>query len=198
MGSRATDRGAAGLSRAAHRQAHLERANEPLGVVTAIAGQARGVRCSRDVPSRGTEPRWTHERTRSSKRRRSSFTCVSGTRGNVATVGRSMCSRIEQRRAAEGHGLGRRSDLRRQLLDSLIEDIGFECGGGPTRCRWAMPSGPCYPEPELVSGAGHDAMIRSEQLAAVRRSLNGGVSHHPTSSRARGHRARRRCLTAAR
>jgi N-carbamoyl-L-amino-acid hydrolase len=69
-------------------------------------------------------------------------------------------------------------------LDGLIDAIGFEP-------RWRLDPTPMsdafrqvLPDaPELVSGAGHDAMV----LAAAGvpsamlfvRSLNGGVSHHP-------------------
>ena len=69
-------------------------------------------------------------------------------------------------------------------LDALIEAIGFE----PDWRSDPVPLSDAFKEvlpaaPELVSGAGHDAMI----LAAAGvpsamlfvRSLNGGVSHHP-------------------
>jgi len=69
----------------------LERANEPLGVVTAIAGQARGVRVFEGRADHAGTTRWTHERY-ALVERRVHLHCVMRTRGTVATVARSMCS----------------------------------------------------------------------------------------------------------
>ena len=67
-----------------------------------------------------------------------------------------------------------------QLLDSLIDSIGFEV-------QWKtdpIPMGDAFaavlPDaPRLVSGAGHDAMFVPNSSMLFVRSLNGGVSHHP-------------------
>jgi acetylornithine deacetylase/succinyl-diaminopimelate desuccinylase-like protein len=70
------------------------------------------------------------------------------------------------------------------LLDTLIREIDFE----PQWRLDPVPMSDAFKQvlsgaPELVSGAGHDAMV----LAAAEvptamlfvRSLNGGISHHP-------------------
>jgi acetylornithine deacetylase/succinyl-diaminopimelate desuccinylase-like protein len=67
-----------------------------------------------------------------------------------------------------------------ELLDRLIEAIGFEVG-------WRsdpVPMGDAFAAvlpgvPRLVSGAGHDAMFVPNASMLFVRSLNGGVSHHP-------------------
>jgi N-carbamoyl-L-amino-acid hydrolase len=73
-------------------------------------------------------------------------------------------------------------------LDELVAAIGFEPGsrvepvaftGAPLAAlREVLPAAP-----ELVSGAGHDAMVLAEAGVPTAmlfvRSLNGGVSHHP-------------------
>jgi len=67
-----------------------------------------------------------------------------------------------------------------ELLDALIEDIGFDV-------EWRadpVPMGDAFAAvlpnaPRLVSGAGHDAMFVPRSSMLFVRSLNGGVSHHP-------------------
>jgi acetylornithine deacetylase/succinyl-diaminopimelate desuccinylase-like protein len=67
-----------------------------------------------------------------------------------------------------------------QLLDSLIDEIGFDV-------HWRsepVPLGDAFaavlPDaPRLASGAGHDAMFVPRSSMLFVRSLNGGVSHHP-------------------
>ena len=67
-----------------------------------------------------------------------------------------------------------------KLLDSLIEEIGFDV-------QWKsdpVPMGEAFASvlpdaPRLVSGAGHDAMFVPNSSMLFVRSLNGGVSHHP-------------------
>jgi len=164
----------------------LERLGEPLGVVTSIAGQARG--------SKVFEGRADHAGTTPMDARADALVaaaefvlhvCRSAVPGTVATVGAvevepNVTNVVPERvtvsidaRSADG-----------AKLDALIDTIGFEP-------RWRldpMPMSNAFRQvlpdaPELVSGAGHDAMV----LAAAGvpsamlfvRSLNGGVSHHP-------------------
>jgi acetylornithine deacetylase/succinyl-diaminopimelate desuccinylase-like protein len=162
----------------------LELANEPLGIVTGVAGIARG-----EVIFAG---RADHAGTTSMEARDDALVKaaefvlhVARTPwpGTVATVGRvevepgavnvipaRVAVSVEARAGDPGE------------LDRLVAAIGFE----PVRMsdpplaalRAAAPGAP-----ELVSGAGHDAAI----LAAAGvptgmlfvRSLNGGVSHSP-------------------
>jgi N-carbamoyl-L-amino-acid hydrolase len=76
----------------------------------------------------------------------------------------------------------------REQLDELVAAIGFEpamrnepaaMSGPPLEALRAVLPG----APELVSGAGHDAMVlAAEGVPAAMlfvRSLNGGISHHP-------------------
>jgi N-carbamoyl-L-amino-acid hydrolase len=76
----------------------------------------------------------------------------------------------------------------REQLDELVAAIGFEptmrnepatMSGAPLEAlRAALPGAP-----ELVSGAGHDAMVLAAAGVPTAmlfvRSLNGGISHHP-------------------
>jgi N-carbamoyl-L-amino-acid hydrolase len=76
----------------------------------------------------------------------------------------------------------------RPELDALVARIGFEprtihepaaMSGAPLEAlRIALPGAP-----ELVSGAGHDAMVLAAAGVPAAmlfvRSLNGGISHHP-------------------
>jgi acetylornithine deacetylase/succinyl-diaminopimelate desuccinylase-like protein len=164
----------------------LERLGEPLGVVTSIAGQARG--------SKVFEGRADHAGTTPMDARADALVAAaefvlhvrrSAVPGTVATVGAvevepNVTNVVPERvtvsidaRSADG-----------AKLDALIDAIGFEP-------RWRLDPTPMsnafrqvLPDaPELISGAGHDAMV----LAAAGvpsamlfvRSLNGGVSHHP-------------------
>jgi acetylornithine deacetylase/succinyl-diaminopimelate desuccinylase-like protein len=168
----------------------LERAGAPLGIVTAIAGQARG-----EVVFEG---RADHAGTTPMDVRRDALVEAAAfvlrvrdaaTRGTVATVGAlsvepgagnvvpARVTASVDARAATG-----------EELDALVARIGFTpllrtepvaMSGAPLAAlRAAVPGAP-----ELVSGAGHDAAI----LAAAGvptgmlfvRSLNGGASHSP-------------------
>jgi acetylornithine deacetylase/succinyl-diaminopimelate desuccinylase-like protein len=168
----------------------LERLGEPLAVVTAIAGQARG--------SVTFEGRSGHAGTTPMDQRSDALVEAAefvlrvrdaARDGAVATVGA-----LEIDGAATNVVPGRVTvavDARAptaEQLGTLIEAIGFEpawrqdpvaMSGAPLEAlRSALPDAP-----ELVSGAGHDAMV----LAAAGvptgmlfvRSLNGGVSHSP-------------------
>jgi acetylornithine deacetylase/succinyl-diaminopimelate desuccinylase-like protein len=160
----------------------LERLGEPLGVVTAIAGQARGIRVF--------EGRADHAGTTPMDARRDALVEAArfvlhvrdcAREGTVATVGAIECEPnatnvvpqtvtvAVDARSADG-----------PLLDSLIADIGFDV-------QWKsdpVPMGDAFaavlPDaPRLVSGAGHDAMFVPNSSMLFVRSLNGGVSHHP-------------------
>jgi acetylornithine deacetylase/succinyl-diaminopimelate desuccinylase-like protein len=168
----------------------LERAGEPLGVVTAIAGQARGaVVFEGRADHAGTTPMSAREDALVEAARFVLHVRESVREPAVATVGaievepnamNVVPARVTvavDARAPDAAG-----------LDELIAAIGFEPG---SRIDPVAMSGPPFdalaellPDaPRLVSGAGHDAMV----LAAAGvptgmlfvRSLNGGVSHCP-------------------
>jgi hydantoinase/carbamoylase family amidase len=168
----------------------LARLGEPIGVVTAIAGQARG--------SRTFEGRADHAGTTPMEARADALVEAAGfilhvrdcaRDGTVATVGvvevEPGATNVVPARVTVAVD-ARAPDAER--LERLVDAIGFDVGwrldpvamsGPPLEAlRAAAPDAP-----ELVSGAGHDAMV----LAAAGvptgmlfvRSLNGGVSHSP-------------------
>jgi allantoate deiminase len=160
----------------------LEQLGEPLGVVTAIGGQARG--------SKVFEGRADHAGTTPMALRNDALVAAAAfilhvrdctDEDCVATVGtlelepnasNVVPARVEvaiDARSADGDRLRR-----------LIADIGFE----PRWVREPTPMGDAFaavlPDaPRLVSGAGHDAMFVPNASMLFVRSLNGGVSHHP-------------------
>jgi acetylornithine deacetylase/succinyl-diaminopimelate desuccinylase-like protein len=168
----------------------LERLGEPLGVVTAIAGQARG--------SRVFEGRADHAGTTPMELR--SDALVEAARfvlhvrgcardGAVATVGavevepnatNVVPARVTVAVDARAPEAG--------ALDELVEAIGFEPS---SRLEPVAMSGRPFeavcellPDaPRLVSGAGHDAMVLAAAGVPTAmlfvRSLNGGASHSP-------------------
>jgi hydantoinase/carbamoylase family amidase len=168
----------------------LERANEPIGVVTAVAGIARGeVVFEGRADHAGTTPMDVREDALVGAAEYVLRVARAPWPGTVATVGRMhvepgavnvVPSRVTLSVEARA---GNRADL-----DRLIAEIGFEptylaepaaMSGAPFEAlKAAAPDAP-----ELVSGAGHDAAI----LAAAGvptgmvfvRSLNGGISHSP-------------------
>jgi hydantoinase/carbamoylase family amidase len=168
----------------------LERAGEPLGVVTAIAGQARGaVVFEGRADHAGTTPMDIRDDALVKAARFIQHVAEAAREGGVATVGAvevepGAMNVVPERvtvavdaRAPSG-----------EELEALIERIGFE----PT---WrlapvAMSGAPfealceVLPDaPRLVSGAGHDAMVLAAAGVPTAmlfvRSLNGGVSHSP-------------------
>jgi allantoate deiminase len=168
----------------------LERAGEPLGVVTAIAGQARGaVVFEGRADHAGTTPMNAREDALVEAARFVLHVRDSARDGAVATVGA-----IEVEPNAMNVVPARVTlavDARApsaEALDQLIARIGFE----PT---WrlapvAMSGAPfdtlsaVLPDaPRLVSGAGHDAMVLAAAGVPTAmlfvRSLNGGASHSP-------------------
>ena len=160
----------------------LERLGEPLAVVTAIGGQARG--------SKVFEGRADHAGTTPMAMRRDALVdaaqfilhvrdCAGP--DAVATVGaievEPNAGNVVPARVTVGID-ARSADPER--LHRLVADIGFE----PRWIRDPTPMGDAFaavlPDaPRLVSGAGHDAMFVPNASMLFVRSLNGGVSHHP-------------------
>ena len=168
----------------------LERAGEPLGIVTAIVGQARGERIfAGRADHAGTTPM---DARRDALVEAAAFVLhvrESASGGAVATVGtlevEPGAGNVVPARVVVSIDARAATSLE---LDRLVSAIGFEpawraepieMSGAPLEAlRAAVPGAR-----ELVSGAGHDAAI----LAAAGvpsgmlfvRSLNGGVSHSP-------------------
>jgi allantoate deiminase len=168
----------------------LERAGEPLGIVTAIAGQARGeVVFEGRADHAGTTPMDVREDALVAAARFVLRVRESARDGAVATVGvvEVEPGAVNVVPARVTVSVDARAPTAEQL-EVLVAAIGFEPGwqlapvamsGPPLEAlRAALPKAP-----ELVSGAGHDAMV----LAAAGvptgmlfvRSLNGGASHSP-------------------
>jgi allantoate deiminase len=160
----------------------LERLGEPLGVVTAIAGQARGVRVfAGRADHAGTTPMDARADALVDAARFVLHVRDCAREGTVATVGAIECEPnatnvVPQKVTVSVDA--RSADA--ALLDALIAEIGFDV-------QWRsdpVPMGDAFaavlPDaPRLVSGAGHDAMFVPNSSLLFVRSLNGGVSHHP-------------------
>jgi acetylornithine deacetylase/succinyl-diaminopimelate desuccinylase-like protein len=166
----------------------LERLGQPLAIVTAIAGQARGeVVFKGRADHAGTTPMDGRADALVDAARFILRVRDAARPGTMATVGR-----VEVEPGADNVVPARVTvsvDARaatREELDALVEAIEFEptrrtepvaMSGAPLEALHAALPG----APELVSGAGHDAAV----LAAAGvpsamlfvRSLNGGVSH---------------------
>jgi acetylornithine deacetylase/succinyl-diaminopimelate desuccinylase-like protein len=172
----------------AYLEVHIEQGpvlaslGEPLGVVTAIAGQARGLRVF--------EGRADHAGTTPMDARADALVAAAkfvlrvrecAREGTVATVGaihaEPNATNVVPAKVTVSVD-ARSPDA--ALLDRLIEDIDFEV-------QWRsdpVPMGDAFASvlpdaPRLVSGAGHDAMFIPRSSMLFVRSLNGGVSHHP-------------------
>lgn len=168
----------------------LERRGEPLGIVTAIAGQARGaVTFEGRAAHAGTTPMDERADALVEAARFVLHVRESARDGAVATVGalevEPGAANVVPARVTVS--VDARAPTAEQL-EALVEAIGFEpawrqepvaMSGPPLETlRAVIPNAP-----ELVSGAGHDAMV----LAAAGvptgmlfvRSLDGGVSHCP-------------------
>jgi acetylornithine deacetylase/succinyl-diaminopimelate desuccinylase-like protein len=156
--------------------------DEPLGVVTAIAGQARG---SKTFVGRadhaGTTPMDQRADALLEAARFILHVRDCAREGTVATVGAievepnasnvvpAKVTVAVDARSADG-----------VLLDALIEDIGFDVGWKSDPVPMGDGFAAVLPDaPRLVSGAGHDAMFVPNPSMLFVRSLNGGVSHHP-------------------
>ena len=168
----------------------LERAGEPLGVVTAIAGQARGaVVFEGRADHAGTTPMDVRDDALVKAARFIQHVSEAAREGGVATVGavevEPNAMNVVPARVAVAVDARAPSA---EALEELVERIGFE----PT---WrlapvAMSGAPfealceVLPDaPRLVSGAGHDAMVLAAAGVPTAmlfvRSLNGGASHSP-------------------
>ena len=155
---------------------------EPLGVVTAIAGQARGYKVFEGrADHAGTTPMDARADALVEAARFVLHVRESAVPGTVATVGaieaEPNATNVVPAKVTVAVD-ARSADA--VLLDELIERIGFEV-------QWKtdpIPLGDAFaavlPDaPRLVSGAGHDAMFVPNSSMLFVRSLNGGVSHHP-------------------
>jgi len=168
----------------------LERLDEPVGIVTSIVGQARGtVTFEGRAAHAGTTPMEgrsdalveaakfvLHVRESAGERGVATVGSVGVEPGAVNVVPAWVTVSVDARAPTS------------QRLDALIEAIGFEPGwrqdpiamSGPPfeALRAELPDAP-----ELVSGAGHDAMVLAAAGVPTAmlfvRSLNGGVSHSP-------------------
>jgi len=168
----------------------LERAGEPLGVVTAIAGQARGAAVFEGrADHAGTTPMDAREDALVEAARFVLHVRDSARDGAVATVGAVEVepNAMNVVPARVTVAVDARAPTA-QALDDLVARIGFE----PTWRLEPVPmSGPPFealsallPDaPRLVSGAGHDAMVLAAAGVPTAmlfvRSLNGGASHSP-------------------
>jgi acetylornithine deacetylase/succinyl-diaminopimelate desuccinylase-like protein len=158
----------------------LESLGEALGVVTAIAGQARGARVFEGrADHAGTTPMDQREDALVAAAAFVLHVRASAGDETVATVGRIECEPNATNVVPERVTVSvdaRSADAAK--LDALIERIGFEV-------HWKsdpVPLGDAFgflSAPRLVSGAGHDAMFVPNASMLFVRSLNGGVSHHP-------------------
>ncbi|NUR75202.1 MAG: M20/M25/M40 family metallo-hydrolase [Thermoleophilia bacterium] len=155
---------------------------EPLGVVTAIAGQARGFRVF--------EGRADHAGTTPMDARADALVEAAAfilhvrdcaREGTVATVGAievepNATNVVPQRVTVAVDA--RSADAK--LLDALIDDIGFEVQWKSDPVAMGDAFAAVLPDaPRLMSGAGHDAMFVPNSSMLFVRSLNGGISHHP-------------------
>jgi acetylornithine deacetylase/succinyl-diaminopimelate desuccinylase-like protein len=168
----------------------LERAGEPLGVVTAIAGQANGaVVFEGRADHAGTTPMSARADALVDAARfvlhvrecvREPAVATTGAievEPNAANVVPARVTVAVDARAPSAVG-----------LDELVRAIGFEPGSriDPVAMSGAPFEALCelLPDvPRLVSGAGHDAMVLAAAGVPTAmlfvRSLNGGVSHCP-------------------
>jgi acetylornithine deacetylase/succinyl-diaminopimelate desuccinylase-like protein len=160
----------------------LAELGEPLGVVTAIAGQARG--------SRVFEGRADHAGTTPIAARRDALVEAArfvlhvrdcAREGTVATVGHVECepnaTNVVPARVTVSVD-ARSADT--ALLDALVDEIGFDVDWRSDPVPMGDAFAAVLPDaPRLVSGAGHDAMFLRNPSMLFVRSLNGGVSHHP-------------------
>ena len=168
----------------------LERANEPLGIVTAIAGAARGaVVFEGRADHAGTTPMDARDDALVAAAQFVLHVRDSVPPGAVATVGAlevepNAVNVVPARVTVSVDA--RSADA--AVLDRLVDQIGFEPAH---RIEPTLMSGPPFEAlravlpgaPELVSGAGHDAMVLAAAGVPTAmlfvRSLNGGISHHP-------------------
>jgi allantoate deiminase len=159
---------------------------EPLGVVTAIAGQARGVRVFEGrADHAGTTPMDVRADALVDAAEFVLHVRRSAVPGTVATVGylevEPNATNVVPERVTVSID-ARSADAAK--LDALIATIGFEPAWRSDPVIMSDAFKQVLPgAPELVSGAGHDAMVLAAggvpSAMLFVRSLNGGVSHHP-------------------
>ncbi len=160
----------------------LERLGEPLGVVTAIAGQARGQRVFEGrADHAGTTPMDARADALVEAARFVLHVRECAREGTVATVGaievEPNATNVVPARATVAVD-ARSADA--ALLDALIADIGFDVAWRSDPVPMGDAFAAVLPDaPRLVSGAGHDAMVVPNASMLFVRSLNGGISHHP-------------------
>jgi acetylornithine deacetylase/succinyl-diaminopimelate desuccinylase-like protein len=168
----------------------LESLGEPLGIVTAIAGQAQGeVVFEGRADHAGTTPMDARDDALVEAAAFVLRVRDAAGPGTVATVGRLVvepgATNVVPARATVA--VDARAGTPEEL-DALVDAIGFEpsrrtepvaMGGAPLAALRAVLPG----APELVSGAGHDAAILAHAGVPAAmlfvRSLNGGISHSP-------------------
>jgi allantoate deiminase len=172
----------------AYLEVHIEQGpvlaslGEPLGVVTAIAGQARGLRVFEGrADHAGTTPMDAREDALLEAARFILHVRECARAGTVATVGAieaaPNATNVVPARVTVSVD-ARSADA--SLLDALIEEIGFEVQWRSDPVQMGDAFAAVLPDaPRLVSGAGHDAMFVPQSSLLFVRSLNGGVSHHP-------------------
>jgi allantoate deiminase len=164
----------------------LALADEPLGVVTAIAGQARGAKVFEGrADHAGTTPMDARQDALVAAARFVLHVRNSARAGTVATVGAievaPNATNVVPARVTVSVD-ARSADA--ASLDALIREIDFEPDwrldpvAMSDAFRRVLPAAP-----KIVSGAGHDAMVLAAAGVPTAmlfvRSLNGGISHHP-------------------
>lgn len=172
----------------AYLEVHIEQGpvlaelGEPLGVVTAIAGQARGSRTFRGrADHAGTTPMDARADALVEAARFILHVRDCAGDGTVATVGAIEVKPNAMNVVPEQVAVAvdaRSADAAK--LDALVEAIGFDVAWRSDPVPMGSAFGDVLPDaPRLVSGAGHDAMFVPNASMLFVRSLNGGVSHHP-------------------
>jgi acetylornithine deacetylase/succinyl-diaminopimelate desuccinylase-like protein len=160
----------------------LANLDEPLGVVTAIAGQARGVRVFEGrADHAGTTPMNARADALVEAARFILHVRECAREGTVATVGaievEPNATNVVPAKVTVAVD-ARSADA--ALLQALIDDIGFDVDWRSDPVPMGDAFAVVLPDaPRLVSGAGHDAMFVPRSSMLFVRSLNGGVSHHP-------------------
>jgi hydantoinase/carbamoylase family amidase len=168
----------------------LERADAPVGIVTAIVGQARGeVVFEGRADHAGTTPMDARDDALVKAAEFVLDTQAAAADGVVATIGRLQVEpgAVNVVPARVTVSIDARAPSSDQL-EELIRAIGFEPTYRTEPVAMSDPALAALREaapgaPELVSGAGHDAGILAAAGVACGmlfvRSLNGGVSHSP-------------------
>jgi allantoate deiminase len=164
----------------------LALADEPLGVVTAIAGQARGAKVFEGrADHAGTTPMDARQDALVAAARFVLHVRNSARAGTVATVGAievaPNATNVVPARVTVSVD-ARSADA--ASLDALIREIDFEPDWRLDPVAMSDAFRQVLPDaPNIVSGAGHDAMVLAAAGVPTAvlfvRSLNGGISHHP-------------------